>query len=152
MRPFAIDLEEELSHAHPQILRLSEKVYILQPPYAPGDAWIEMQAVVWAIEKTPDGQVSVKYRVDPRDDHDMLEGCPLLKQLAGRRYVPVGLHVGRFAEGEALAEACEGRGVSAVLALLDGNEHDTLRRLALAALARLASENHFTLLEVGKQG
>lgn len=51
-------------------------------------------------------QVSVKYRVDPRDDHDMLEGCPLLKQLAGRRYVPVGLHVGRFAGARVLPTVC----------------------------------------------
>lgn len=32
----------------------------------------------------------------------MLEGCPLLKQLSGRRFVPVGLHVGRFAGGQVL--------------------------------------------------
>lgn len=41
-------------------------------------------------------QVSVKYRVDPRSDRDMLEGCPLLKKISGRRFVPVGLHIGRF--------------------------------------------------------
>lgn len=42
-------------------------------------------------------QVSVKYRVDPRGDRDMMEGCPLLKNVAGRKFVPVGLHLGRFA-------------------------------------------------------
>ena len=41
-------------------------------------------------------QVSVKYRVDPRGDRDMLEGCPLLKKVAGRKFVPVGLHLGRY--------------------------------------------------------
>lgn len=41
-------------------------------------------------------KVSVKYRVDPRGDRDMAEGCPLLKKIGGRKYVPVGLHLGRF--------------------------------------------------------
>lgn len=26
----------------------------------------------------------------------MVEGCPLLKKIGGRKYVPVGLHLGRF--------------------------------------------------------
>ena len=41
-------------------------------------------------------KVSVKYRVDPRGDRDMAEGCPLLKKIGGRKYVPVGLHLGRY--------------------------------------------------------
>lgn len=40
--------------------------------------------------------------------------------------------------------------MSAVLALLDGNEQETVRRPALTALARLASENKSILLEVGE--
>ena len=39
----------------------------------------------------------MKYRVDPRGDREMLEGCPLLKKVAGRKFVPVGLHLGRYA-------------------------------------------------------
>ena len=38
----------------------------------------------------------MKYRVDPRGDREMLEGCPLLKKVAGRKFVPVGLHLGRY--------------------------------------------------------
>lgn len=52
-------------------------------------------------------------------------------------------------EGEALAEACEGRGVSAVLAILGAEEQDSVRRPGLKALARLASESHETRLEIG---
>ncbi|CAM9810159.1 unnamed protein product [Laminaria digitata] len=107
MRPFAIDVNEELSHAHQQILRLGETVHLFQPPEAPGGAWQEMQATTWAIEQTPDGQVSVKYRVDPRGDREMLEGCPLLKKVAGRKFVPVGLHLGRYTGTSALVFAAK---------------------------------------------
>lgn len=56
-----------------------------------------------------------------------------------------------LAEGEELAVACEGRGVPAVLAILGGGEREMVRRPALKALARLASESHSALLEVGEQ-
>lgn len=53
-------------------------------------------------------------------------------------------------EGEALAEACEDRGVQAVLAIvLSPGEVEVVRRPGLKALARLASDNHQTLLEIG---
>lgn len=53
-------------------------------------------------------------------------------------------------EGEALAEACEGRGVQAVLAIvLSPGEAAVVRRPGLKALARLASDNHQTLLQIG---
>lgn len=54
-------------------------------------------------------------------------------------------------EAEALAEACEGRGVSAVLAIVDAREQEIVRRPALKALARLASKSQKTLLEVGTE-
>ncbi|CAN0092272.1 unnamed protein product [Pylaiella littoralis] len=243
LRPYVIDLNEEISHAHPQILHLGETIHLFQPPEVPGGSWEEMQAVTWAIEQNPDGQVSVKYRVDPRGDRDMMEGCPLLKKIGGRKFVPVGLHLGRYTEkkwthhgllllsgmhqigeclaeekaskgriaegrlggeklsyrkmmqertkahlsdvvkassvllksdattcdgavpsasrliklspeeGEALAEACEGRGVQAVLAIvLSPGEAAVVRRPGLKALARLASDNHQTLLQIGREG
>lgn len=53
-------------------------------------------------------------------------------------------------EGEALAEACEDRGVQAVLAIvLTPGEVEVVRRPGLKALARLASDNHRALLEIG---
>lgn len=52
-------------------------------------------------------------------------------------------------EGEALAEACEERGALAVLTLLGAAEQKAIRRPGLKALARLASDNHPTLLEIG---
>eukprot|EP00752_Nemacystus_decipiens_P011049 g9815.t1 len=56
-------------------------------------------------------------------------------------------------EGEALAEACEDRGVQAVLAIvLSPGEAEVVRRPGLKALARLASDNHQTLLEIGREG
>ncbi|CAM9652039.1 unnamed protein product [Ectocarpus sp. 6 AP-2014] len=153
LRPYVIDLKAEISHAHPQILRLGETIHLFQPPDAPGGSWEEMEAVAWLIEQNPDGQVSVKYRVDPRGDRDMVEGCPLLKKIGGRKYVPVGLHLGRYSEGEALAEACEGRGVQAVLAIVTSSgEVEVVRRPGLKALARLASDNRQTLLEIGRAG
>ncbi|CAB1114255.1 unnamed protein product [Ectocarpus sp. CCAP 1310/34] len=100
LRPYVIDLKAEISHAHPQILRLGETIHLFQPPGAPGGSWEEMEAVAWLIEQNPDGQVSIKYRVDPRGDRDMVEGCPLLKKIGGRKYVPVGLHLGRYSEKE----------------------------------------------------
>ncbi|CAM9621039.1 unnamed protein product [Ectocarpus sp. 12 AP-2014] len=153
LRPYVIDLKAEISHAHPQILRLGETIHLFQPPDAPGGSWEEMEAVAWLIEQNTDGQVSVKYRVDPRGDRDMVEGCPLLKKIGGRKYVPVGLHLGRYSEGEALAEACEGRGVQAVLAIVTSSaEVEVVRRPGLKALARLASDNRQTLLEIGRTG
>eukprot|EP00904_Undaria_pinnatifida_P009550 jgi/Undpi1/5725/HiC_scaffold_2.g00999.m1 len=55
-------------------------------------------------------------------------------------------------EAEALAEACEGRGIETVLTILNPGEQEALRRPALKALARLASENYQTLLQVGRAG
>ena len=52
-------------------------------------------------------------------------------------------------EAEALAEACEGRGIQAVLAILAPGEQEIVRRPGLRALARLVSENHQMLLEIG---
>lgn len=53
-------------------------------------------------------------------------------------------------EGEALAEACEDRGVQAVLAIvLSPGEAEVVRRPGLKALARLASDSHQKLLEIG---
>lgn len=48
----------QINHAHPQVLRVGEKVHLFQPPEDPGGTWAEMQAVVWIIEQIPDGQVS----------------------------------------------------------------------------------------------
>lgn len=57
----------------------------------------------------------------------------------------------RRTEGEALAEACEGRGVQAVLAIVTSSgEVEVVRRPGLKALARLASDNRQTLLEIGR--
>lgn len=48
----------QISHAHPQILRLGETIHLFQPPDAPGGSWEEMEAVAWLIEQNPDGQVN----------------------------------------------------------------------------------------------
>lgn len=49
----------QISHAHPQILHLGETIYLFQPPEEPGGSWEELEAVTWAIEQIPDGQVKV---------------------------------------------------------------------------------------------
>lgn len=55
--PFLLDGRTQISHAHPQILHLGETIHLFQPPQLPGGSWEEMEAVTWAIEQNPDGQV-----------------------------------------------------------------------------------------------
>ncbi|CAM9991080.1 unnamed protein product, partial [Hapterophycus canaliculatus] len=56
-------------------------------------------------------------------------------------------------EGEALAEACEGQGMRAVLAIvLSPGGVEVVRRPGLKALVRLASGDRQTLLEIGRAG
>ena len=50
-------LVSKASQAHEQMLRVGEKLFLFQPPEKPGGTWKEMQAVAWAIEQNPDGQV-----------------------------------------------------------------------------------------------
>ena len=56
-RPHLPQLNAQISHAHPQILHLGETVHLFQPPDEPGGSWEDMEAVTWAIEQIPDGQV-----------------------------------------------------------------------------------------------
>lgn len=51
--------DDQVSHAHPYILRLGEKVHLFQPPDAASNSgqWVEMQAVIWAVEQASSGKV-----------------------------------------------------------------------------------------------
>lgn len=49
----------QVSHAHPQILHLGETIHLFQPPEVPGGSWEEMEAITWAVEQNPDGQVKL---------------------------------------------------------------------------------------------
>lgn len=53
-------------------------------------------------------------------------------------------------EAEALASACESRGIRAVILMLDASQRGAIRRQGLQVLARLSSRGSDVLLEAGK--
>ncbi|CAM9383654.1 unnamed protein product [Chrysoparadoxa australica] len=91
MKPFRMHATGHIHKDHPYLVHLGLEVTLVQPPKGAGGAWVTLKAEIFEIDEN---FLSLRYRVNPTEDIDLDEGCPIFKMIDGE-LSPVGLHKGR---------------------------------------------------------